>query len=292
MIKSINHVTLSVSDIHQSILFYRDMLGLTLEASWPKGAYLTGGDLWLALNLEVDKAVVPIGGASHIAFQVSEENYKVFVEKLTKKGINPYKMNRSFGNSFYFKDPDGHSLELHTHSLKQRLDFMQFRFEKLTLEDEANYKVYEQEWLESGQTHTPLSSGPYPEALAKSQSIEKKETCPPGFVPGHLYAFKNPEGKIIGFLNVRLELNEVLLHRGGHVGYGLSPSVRGKGYAKEMLKFGLNVLKTYGVTQVLVTCDQANIKSSKTIESCGGILEDLILEQEVVFCRYWIDNSH
>lgn len=290
MIENISHVTLSVSNLDRSITFYRDLLELNLETQWAKGAYLTGGGLWLALNLEQEQAVLPIGGPSHIAFHIPEKTYKLFVEKLTKQGINPYKMNRSFGNSFYFKDPDGHSLELHTHSLKQRLEFMNYRFEKLCLEDEANYKQYEKEWLESGQTHTPLPSGPYPEALAKSQAIENRETCPPGYVPGHLYAFKNPEGVIIGFLNVRLELNEVLRHRGGHIGYGLSPSVRGKGYAKEMLKFGLNMLKSHGVDEVLVTCDQSNIRSSRTIESCGGVLEDLRTDQDVVFCRYWIDN--
>ncbi len=41
MLKGLNHLTLAVSDLGRSIAFYQDTLGLTLNAQWDKGAYLS-----------------------------------------------------------------------------------------------------------------------------------------------------------------------------------------------------------------------------------------------------------
>lgn len=54
MIQSISHVTYSVSDINQSIVFYKDILKAKILVESDKTAYFILGGLWLALNEEKD----------------------------------------------------------------------------------------------------------------------------------------------------------------------------------------------------------------------------------------------
>ena len=76
---------------------------------------------------------------------------------------------------------------------------------------------------------------------------------------------------------------------GGHIGYSIAPDERRKGYAKLMLKEGLKFYKNRGYEKVLITCDVNNIASAKTIEACGGELENIIKEDELHSTkRYWI----
>lgn len=51
----------------------------------------------------------------------------------------------------------------------------------------------------------------------------------------------------------------------------------------------LDVARDRGMERVLVTCDDDNIGSARTIERCGGVLEDKRLSREgVPKRRYWI----
>lgn len=130
----------------------------------------------------------------------------------------------------------------------------------------------------------------FDEWLERNELIENKLTCPNGIVPAMQYIYVNgDESKVIGMINLRLELNEFLLKFGGHIGYSIVPDERRKGYAKAMLREGLKFYKTHDYEKVLITCDINNIASAKTIEACGGELEDIIKEDELHSTkRYWI----
>jgi len=93
------------------------------------------------------------------------------------------------------------------------------------------------------------------------------------------------DGQAVGFLNLRLRLNDYLLQEGGHIGYSIRPSARGKGMAKEQLRQGLQVAKSKNIKRVLVTCDSDNAASRAVILANGGALEDVRGGKE----RYWID---
>ena len=93
------------------------------------------------------------------------------------------------------------------------------------------------------------------------------------------------DGQAVGFLNLRLRLNDYLLQEGGHIGYSIRPSARGKGLAKEQLRQGLQVAKSKNIKRVLVTCDSDNAASRGVILANGGALEDIRSGKE----RYWID---
>ena len=50
-------------------------------------------------------------------------------------------------------------------------------------------------------------------------------------VPGRTYFLvRESDSRIIGMINIRLALNERLSHYGGHIGYSIRPTERGKGY--------------------------------------------------------------
>lgn len=97
-------------------------------------------------------------------------------------------------------------------------------------------------------------------------------------------------GEIVGRASIRHELNEWLRERGGHIGYGVLPPFRRRGYATEILRQSLVVARAFGVTSALVVCDDANEASVRTIERCGGRLDDRrTVEDGGMIRRYWID---
>ena len=106
-----------------------------------------------------------------------------------------------------------------------------------------------------------------------------------GFVPYIQLISFAADGQAVGFLNLRLRLNDYLLQEGGHIGYSIRPFARGKGLAKEQLRQGLQVAKSKNIKRVLVTCDCDNSASRAVILANGGALEDIRGGKE----RYWID---
>ena len=98
------------------------------------------------------------------------------------------------------------------------------------------------------------------------------------------------KNKIVGMVDIRHDLNDALLIRGGHIGYGVRPCERKKGYATKMLALALRECKHLNINKVLVTCDKNNTASAKTIEKNGGVLENEFTDDAGgVVLRYWID---
>ena len=94
---------------------------------------------------------------------------------------------------------------------------------------------------------------------------------------------------MVGAVNIRHDLNDYLLKYGGHIGDGIRPSERRKGYATEMIRLALEECRKLGLTRVLMTCDKNNIGSAKSIIRNGSILEDEVWENDSVKQRYWIN---
>lgn len=113
---------------------------------------------------------------------------------------------------------------------------------------------------------------------------------PEGRVPA-TFLVAEENGILVGRASIRHQLNEFLFNIGGHIGYGVRPDYRGKGYAKEILKQSLDYLCRLGVTKALITCGDANIASMKVIESQGGVLENKVTFEGALKRRYWIEIS-
>lgn len=123
------------------------------------------------------------------------------------------------------------------------------------------------------------------ESDMKTEGDEKR-------VPSTLYlAIRKSDSKLIGMIQIRHKLNENLLKTGGHIGDGVRPSERNKGYSTEMIRLALEKCKELNIRKVLMTCDKNNVASAKTIIKNGGVLENEIMEEDGnIVQRYWIDN--
>ena len=91
-------------------------------------------------------------------------------------------------------------------------------------------------------------------------------------VPARTYFLvRESDGRIVGMSNIRLTLNERLSKYGGHIGYSIRPTERGKGYNNINLYLGLKVLDRYGIEKAFLDADLDNPASWKTMEAMGGV---------------------
>lgn len=106
--------------------------------------------------------------------------------------------------------------------------------------------------------------------------------------------FRPKDGRLLGLLQIRLELVGYLADFGGNIGYCVRPSERRKGYAVEMLRRSLDICREKGLQRVLLTCLEDNVASAGVIESCGGIFEKTVFDGQNYMAnlkRYWIISS-
>jgi predicted acetyltransferase len=106
--------------------------------------------------------------------------------------------------------------------------------------------------------------------------------------PQCTYRWIVEDGSVLGGIALA-QLNEFRQHARGQVGYGVRPSARRRGIATWALRQMLISAREAGLTQVLVVCADDNLASAKTIERCGGALEDVRLTDLGFARRYWID---
>jgi len=91
-------------------------------------------------------------------------------------------------------------------------------------------------------------------------------------VPARTYFLvRESDNRIVGMINIRTALNQKLSKFGGHIGYGIRPTERRKGYNKINLYLGLKVCDEYGIKKVFMDADLDNPASWKTMEALGGI---------------------
>ena len=165
------------------------------------------------------------------------------------------------------------------------------RFDEI---DELEYLIYIKEWEDSGEKIVPMASAraeiSFDDFLKRMRERETDKVREKGLVPATLYFLVDEKNKICGALDIRHELNEYLEKFGGHIGYGIAPSERKKGYGKIQLKLALEKVKKIGLKKILITCDDNNIGSAKTIEACGGIYNDTLADAEANrIKRYFVE---
>ncbi len=127
-LNGILETALYVDDLDRAARFYEDVLGLHPLTADPRlRSYAVGGRsvLLLFLRGETLRTVTLPGGTIpphdghgplHIAFAVAAEELPAWEEWLTRQDVTVEGRTRwpRGGDSIYFRDPDGHLLELAT----------------------------------------------------------------------------------------------------------------------------------------------------------------------------------
>ena len=122
------------------------------------------------------------------------------------------------------------------------------------------------------------------------ENLEIKE-AKDGKVPDSVFFLLDiDKNRLIGAVNIRHYLNDYLLNYAGHIGDGIRPSERNKGYGTKMIALALVECKKLSISKVLMVCDKDNIASAKTIINNGGVLEnEFVDEKGRIEQRYWIE---
>ena len=128
------------------------------------------------------------------------------------------------------------------------------------------------------------------EKMKDSDYAESVNRCP----SETFFLIRKDDNKIVGMINIRYKLNEVMLKFGGHIGYGIRPTERRKGYNKINLYLGLiKANEDFGLEKVMLDCSVDNLGSDKTIQVLGGVLErrEVDPSDNNLTNVYWIDTK-
>ena len=128
----------------------------------------------------------------------------------------------------------------------------------------------------------------YDEWLQQLNNNLNEKTVNPEWVVSSTF-FVIADRTIIGMIDIRHTLNQFLRDYGGHIGYGVRPTERNKGYATEILRLGLDYCKEIDLEKVMLACYKENKASGRTIVKCGGVLEkEFVYSDGKTVQVYWI----
>ncbi|MBQ7011973.1 MAG: GNAT family N-acetyltransferase [Clostridia bacterium] len=164
-----------------------------------------------------------------------------------------------------------------------------------TSEYASQLTEYRQEFLDAGSSMDGCGqlrqiADPV-EYVSKSIEYEDPSKTPSHLAPAtQLLFIRKIDNRLVGMIQIRHSFNDYLEKYGGHIGYSVRPSERRKGYAKEMLKAALPFCRELGLDRVLITCNDGNIGSEKTILANGGVYESTVCEpnSKKNIKRFWI----
>lgn len=187
-------------------------------------------------------------------------------------------------NKWYNYDGDDMKFYLEEPTIKRKEDAIDYISEFLKYESDINGV---------GLLDRYLKEESYENWLIYLSKVQNKDYAYLiNFVPNKtFFLIRREDNKIVGMINIRLELNEKLKNSGGHIGYSVRPTERRKGYNKINLYLGLKKCYEYNIKDVWLDCVVSNLGSVKTIQALGGKLlkEEFSDKYNEVVQMYTID---
>ena len=124
-LEGIDHVAVGVRDIERSAKWYIEVLGFErlYEGAWDGVPTFVGkGNTGIALfPAGPDAKSTPSTHRDvrllHLAFRADRENFLAAQRELKARGIKFEFQDHEISHSIYFRDPDGHQLEITTYEV-------------------------------------------------------------------------------------------------------------------------------------------------------------------------------
>lgn len=157
------------------------------------------------------------------------------------------------------------------------------------LDYREEHRQYGEEELHGAALFDKMEFEPWLEMSIRNHDTE---TANPNWVQSStFFAVRESDGKIIGMVDIRHRLNDFLAAFGGHIGYGVRPTERRKGYAAEILRLALDYARReIGLKRAMIACYGENEGSWRTILANGGNLERKFMHTDGKEVRvYWVD---
>lgn len=140
-----------------------------------------------------------------------------------------------------------------------------------------SYKEAFDEYARHGVSAYNFTDASSCDIFAKFDRYRNERDLPPDRVGEDCYWLVNEEQtRFIGEIKIRHRLNDALLLRGGHIGYGVRYSEWNRGHGTKMLELALKKIKEMRISPVLITCNDDNLASARVIEKNGFTLEDKV----------------
>src|SRR6266478_252558 len=126
-LEGIDHVAVGVRDVERSAKWYIEVLGFErlYDGAWDGVPTFIGkGNTGIALfpaNPDAKSTSITHRAIRilHLAFRANRENFLAAQQELKKRGIKFEFQDHEISHSIYFRDPDGHQLEITTYELAQ-----------------------------------------------------------------------------------------------------------------------------------------------------------------------------
>lgn len=109
-VRTLNHVTLFVSDVARSVDFYRTLFGLRVQSRQAAGTNLAVGDGPAFLGVFSAGAGTP--AIHHVCLGVERFDADAVLQTLERRGVNARIRPRGETRELYLTDPDGITVQL------------------------------------------------------------------------------------------------------------------------------------------------------------------------------------
>jgi predicted acetyltransferase len=146
------------------------------------------------------------------------------------------------------------------------------------------------EFEAAGEPRYALAVRGFDAYLLELENDRHTEGQPDGWIPQTEFWLED-RGSILGCVRLRLRLTAELEREGGHIGYDVRPSMRGRGCGTTLLRLALVEARARGIRRVRITCDADNVGSIKVIERNGGALAGSAISpaSHTLVRQYWIE---
>jgi catechol-2,3-dioxygenase len=124
-LEGLDHAALAVRDVERAANWYVEVLGFErrFEGVWKGPPVFVGlGQTALALFPAKTEEANPLPDHAatrilHLALRADHKNFLAAQRDLTSRGIAFHFADHEISHSIYFRDPDGHELEITTYDL-------------------------------------------------------------------------------------------------------------------------------------------------------------------------------